>query len=263
MGKGLLERLGLARKPPLRLEAFRERVIAGMLQRIPDLQIERVGEAEILYGDGGQTHVARGYAYYREHPKELDIIIRQLADHVTREDHRASPDELIVLVRPRTFRAGEEGSSDRGLAYPFPAGLIAVVAIDLPDRYDFPTAQNLRDELGMDDDAIWDRAFANLIERVGLTPPKCKPGCLVGLKTDIGLASSLLVLEEYWSHPNLSGLGDLVVAPVERDELVLAPANDPQMVRALRNLVAQRDSSQFLCDRLLIRRNGAWEEFGE
>jgi len=31
MGKGLLQRLGLARTPPLTLEEFRERVIAGML----------------------------------------------------------------------------------------------------------------------------------------------------------------------------------------------------------------------------------------
>jgi len=113
----------------------------------------------------------------------------------------------------------------------------------------------------MDEDAIWERAFANLIERVGLTPPKPKPGYLIGLKTDIGLASSLLALNEYWEHPNLADLGDLVVAPVERDELIVVPANDPMMVKALRNLVAQRDNSQFLCDRLLLRRNGGWEEF--
>jgi len=191
----------------------------------------------------------------------LDIVLRQLADHVTQEAHRATLDELIVLVRPNVYQTAEEGIPDRGLEYNLPAGLIAAVAVDLPSRYEFPTAQKLRDDLGLEDEAIWDRAFANLVERVGLTPPKPKPGCLMGLKTDVGLASSLLVLLEYWSHPNLAELGDLVVAPVERDEVVVVPANDPLMVQALRNLVAQRRNSQFLTDRLLLWRNGAWEEF--
>jgi len=261
MGKGLLERLGLARKPPLTLQAFRERVIEGMLQRVPELAAERRGDAEILYGDGGETHVARAYAYYREHPRELEMLVGQLADHVTREEHEASPDELIVLVRPRMFQAGDEGSADRGLAYELPAGLIATIAVDLPDRYEFPTAARLRRDLGMDDDAIWERAFANLIERVGLTPPQPKPGYLIGITTVVGLASSLLVLEEFWDHPNLASLGDLIVAPVERDELVVVPHDDPRMIQALRNLVRQRDNSQFLSGRLLLRRDRRWEEF--
>jgi hypothetical protein len=261
MGKGLLERLGLKRQPPLTLEAFRERVIEGMQQRAPGLSIERTGDATIEYGDGGQTHVARGYAYYRENPRELESVLAQLAEHVGREQHVASPDELIVLVRPSGFQAGEEGGSDQGLALDLPAGLIAAIAVDLPDRYEFPTASRLRQTLGMDDAAIWERALANLIERVGLTPPAPKPGFMIGFKTDVGLASSLLVLHEYWDHPNLAGLGDLVVAPVERDELIAVPASDPTMIKALRNLVAQRDNSQFLSRRLLLRRNGVWEEF--
>jgi hypothetical protein len=159
------------------------------------------------------------------------------------------------------FQVGDEASSDRGLAYHLPGGLIATVAVDLPDRYEFATAEQLRHDLGVDDEAIWDRAFTNLIERVGLTPPKPKPGYLIGLKTDNGLASSLLVLDEYWTHPNLADLGDLVVAPVERDELVVVPHSDPLMVKALRNLVARRDNSQFLSGQLLLRRNGVWEEF--
>jgi len=261
MGKGLLERLGLVRKPPLTLEEFRDRVVQGMLVHKPELQIERVGAAELLYGEGGSTNVARGYAYYREHPKELHIVLGQLAEHVVREPHTAAAEELIVLVRPSRFRAGEAGGADRGLAFPLAGGLLALVAVDLPDRYEFPTAQELKDDTGLDEDEIWVRALANLIERVGLTPPTPRPGQLMGIKTDIGLASSLLAVPEFWDHPNLADMGDLVVAPIERDELVIARHDDGFAVGALRNLVARRDNSQFLTDRLLLRRNGAWEEF--
>jgi hypothetical protein len=62
-------------------------------------------------------------------------------------------------------------------------------------------------------------------------------------------------------HPNLAVLGDLVVAPLERDELVVAPLDEPDLMRALRNIVAQRHSPGFLCDKLLLRRNGGWEAF--
>ena len=261
MGKGLLERLGVVRKPPLTLEEFRERVIAEILRRKPEAVVEREGDADLRVVDGGDGTVARAYQYYREHPRELSLVIGQITDSILFEPEPAKPEDLIVLVRPDSFRTGRDGLGDCGPALPIAAGLIAIVAVDMPSNYRFAPNGELTKELGMDEDAIWERAFANLIERVGLTPPKPKPGYLIGLKTDIGLASSLLALNEYWEHPNLADLGDLVVAPVERDELIVVPANDPMMVKALSNLVAQRDNSQFLCDRLLLRRNGGWEEF--
>lgn len=262
MGKGsLLERLGLARKPPLSLEAFRERVVEEVLSRRPDLEVERVEDAAIHIRDGGQTHVARGYAYYREHPRELGLVVRQLADLVLFEPEPAKPEELIVLVRPASFMAGHAGEEDRGLARILPGGLIATVAVDTPQNYRFATAAELSAELAMDETAIWDRATANLRERIGTEPPSFRPGYVMGMTTDVGLASSFLVLDGYWAHPNLSSLGDLAVAPLERDELIVAPLDQPQLVQALRNIVAQRRSSAFLCDRLLLRRDGAWEEF--
>jgi hypothetical protein len=261
MGKGLLEWLGLARKPSLTLEEFRERVISEILRRKPDAKIERVGATDINIADGGDGTVARAYQYCREHPRELELVTGQLADLILSEPEPAKPEDLIVLVRPESFRTGEHGQGDCGPARPLAAGLVAIVAVDTPSNYRFSPNGELGEELGMNEEAIWDRALANLRERLGVTPPKPEPGYLMGLKSDIGLASSLLVVDEYWSHPHLADLGDLVVAPVERDELVVVPLNEPLMVKALRNLVARRDSSQFLCDRLLLRRNGAWEAF--
>lgn len=262
MGKGLLERLGLVRKPPLTLEEFREQVIGEVLRRKPELEVERVDHAEIHVGDGGTSHVARAHQYYREHPRKLDLVVRQLADLVVYEAEPAKAEDLIVLVRPDSFRTGEDGAMDRGPVRPIAAGLVGIVAVDAPSSYRFAVNGELSQELDMDDAAIWDRAMANLRDRLkGASPPRQKPGHVTGVTTDIGLASSLLLLDEYWAHPDIVSLGELVVAPLERDELVIAPLNDPLMVKALRNIVSQRDNSQFLCDRLLLRRNGAWEEF--
>ena len=262
MGKGsLLQRLGLARKPPLTVAEFRERVVEEILRRRPEAEVERVGEVDLNGPDGRETTLARAYAYYRENPRERDLIVGQVADLAVHEPGKATPEELMVLVRPETFLAGLEGEADRGLARSLPAGLIAVVAVDTPERYVFSTASGLREELGLTDVEIWERAKANLRKRVNMTPPKGRTGVLMGIKTDIGLASSLLTVDEFWAHPNLASLGDLVVAAVERDELVVVPADQPELVHALRNLAASRHNSNFLSDRLLLRRNGAWEEF--
>jgi hypothetical protein len=260
MGKGLLERLGLVRKPPLTLAEFRERVIEDVLRQKPEAVIERAGNGGLNI-DGGVGTVARAYQYYREHPRELDVVTSQIAGTLLYEAEPAKPEDLIVLVRPDRFRTGEDGGRDRGPARPIAAGLVGIVAVDSPANYRFAPNGELAEELGMDDDAIWDRAIGNLRERIGATPPNPRADKIMGITTDIGLASSYLLLDEYWDHPNLADWSDLVVAPLERDELVVVPADDPQMVQALRNLVARRESSQFLCDRLLLRRNGAWEEF--
>lgn len=262
MGKGsLLQRLGLARKPPLMIAQFREQVIEEVLRRQPGADLERLGDSDLKGPSGGETALGRAYAYYRETPRERELVIGQVADLVLHEPGKATPDELMVLVRPHSFLAGSEGETDRGLARSLPAGLIAVVAVDKPERYEFPMASELRDDLGLSDAEIWARAEANLLTRVNMTPPKARTGVLMGIKTDIGLASSLLTVDAFWEHSHLASLGDLVVAPVERDELVVVPADQPELVHALRNLVARRDNSNFLCDRLLLRRNGAWEDF--
>ena len=261
MGKsGLLGFLGLGRQRPLSLEEFRLRVVEEVQSRRADAALEIIGEDELAFGEA-RTSILRGYSYYREHPGELKLVLRQFGDLILYEPAPATPETLIVLVRPESFQAGNAGDDDRGLARPLPGGLIAVVAVDNPESYFFPSAGELRTALAMSDEEIWACATKNLRSRVALTPPSYRAGFVMGVKTDVGLASSLLIDDEFWAHPNLSSLGDLVVAPLERDELVVAPLAEPALVQALRNIVARRDSSGFLCDQLLLRKNGAWEEF--
>ncbi|MBS0362823.1 MAG: hypothetical protein JSR98_15715 [Proteobacteria bacterium] len=257
----MLERLGLARKPMVTLSDFRERVIAEMLTRRPELRVDRVGDADIEYGEGGYSSLGRAYQYYRERPLGLEAIVAQIAERAVTEPEPAAPEELIVLVRPETFDPETKDELSRGLSKRLPGSLIAVVTVDKPRTYVFMTAAALRSQLGLDDDAIWARAMANLRDRLGSFRPTPRPGKMMGVKSDIGLAASILLLDEFWTYPDLASLGDLVVAPVERDELVIVPLSEPELLPALRNLVARRDGPAFLTDRLLLRRNGAWEEF--
>jgi hypothetical protein len=258
---GLLELFGFGQKAPVTLQEFRMAVAEFVLTRQPGAKLDFVGEDEIAYGGSGSLNVSNGYAYYLEHPRELRHATRRLADLVLNQPSPTRAEELLILVRPASFQAGGDGEADRGLAHPLAAGLIAVVAADTPESYVFSSASELRSDLAMDDVQIWDRAAANLRERLDMTPPKFHAGKVLGIKTDIGLAASFLIEDSFWAHPNLSSLGDLVVAPLEKDELVIAPLSAPDLVQALRNIVARRQSAEFLCDRLLLRRNGTWEEF--
>jgi hypothetical protein len=116
MGKGsLLERLGLVRKPPLTVEEFRDRVIAEVVARKSDFDLGPVREDEFEHGEHGIVRVARAYAYYRENPRELNQIVRQLGDLALYEAPAATPEALIVLVRPVVFQ-GEDGDTELGLA---------------------------------------------------------------------------------------------------------------------------------------------------
>jgi hypothetical protein len=100
-------------------------------------------------------------------------------------------------VRPASFSPGDDGEEDRGITRALPEGLVAIVALDTPERYVFPYASELREELGMDDAMIWDRAMSNLRERLDMTPPAYEPGRIMGIKTDVGLASSFLVEDAF------------------------------------------------------------------
>jgi len=260
MGKtSLLSWLGLGRKTLLGLDEFRMAVRNEMLRRHPAATIKDVADDE-LDVDGGFINVSRAYAYYRERPRELDFFVHQLAESIFIELHDAQPDDLILLVRPESFNP--DGDDDAtGLTRSLPGGLITVVAVDTPTRYVFSPADELSKELGLSRDDIWARARSNLLARLDVTPPTYKSGRVVTIKTGTGLASSLLAVEEFWDHPNLANLGDLVVSPIERDQLIIAKSDETELIASMRRLAAGFETPEFLCDRLLLRRNGAWEDF--
>jgi hypothetical protein len=261
MGKGSwLEKLGLKRAA-LSLGVFREAVVAEVRRRRPDLELKLVGDAQIERSEDQSTNVWRGYVYYRQHLRERDAVVGQLADMVLFEAPPAREEDLIVLVRPAEFQAQGRDREDVGLAHPIAAGLIAVVACDTPDRYVFSPASKLRAGLGLDDEAIWNRAYANLRARIDTVPPMPDPGKVVTIETGARLASSLVAVSSFWDDPDLLAAGDLVVLPLEHDQLIFTRAGEAELIQHMRRLAAGWTSAEFLSDRLLLRRRGGWEEF--
>ncbi|MET0271849.1 MAG: hypothetical protein ABW360_02555 [Phenylobacterium sp.] len=261
MGKGSwLEKLGLKRAP-VSLGEFREIVVAEVRRRKPEVELQLVGEASIARGEDRIMTVEHDYAYYLGRVSERDAVVGQLAELLLFEAPLARADELIVLVRPAEFQAQGKEREDKGLARPIAAGLIAVVACDTSDRYVFSTASKLRADLGLEDEAIWDRAHANLRERIDIVPPRLEFGKVVTIQTGARLASSLLAVRSFWEDPDLLAAGDLVVLPLESDQLIFTRAGEAELIQWMRRLAVGWSSPEFLSDRLLLRRGGRWEEF--
>lgn len=76
----------------------------------------------------------------------------------------------------------------------------------------------------------------------------------------MGLASSLVVDEAFWSSSVMIEQGPLVVALAQRDEIYIVPLSDGGMVRRLRQALADAaDDPNTLSPKLLVRRDGRWE----
>lgn len=263
MGKGLLEKLGLRRPFPT-IEAFRTRV-AGAIEAVnPNVRVEPVGDEslETYFPDvvkPGFINLARSYEWCREHPRDLEALVQQTAELALGEPAKASPGRLVVLVRPKTFDPGEEGESP-ALVRPLVEELVAIVAVDTPDSYVFTSAKGLREELGLDDEAIWARAVENTRKAIGFEPAGMEAGKIGEIISGVGLASSLLADETVWDSAELTRLGPLVIAPIERDKLVFAALADTEAVDVLKRWHArQSQTSDWLTDLLIVRRNGRWE----
>jgi hypothetical protein len=271
MGKsGLLGFLGLGRKAPrLSLAEFRERIASEIERRYPDARVDRIGddELEIAVSDTaepGFLNLARNYAAYREGRKSLAWFIEHHASGVMRGDFEASPEALLVLVRPHEFNPQPRGEDDgdRGLTRPLVSFLIAIVAVDAPESYTYAHASDLRRKLNMSDAEIWQRALANTRSQIGYEAAPLEVGKIGEIVTGIGLASSLLAEDEVWDGPEMTAFGPLLVSPIERDRLLFVPINDEVAVDGLRSWHARyQPNSDWLMDDLLVRRDGRWELF--
>jgi hypothetical protein len=269
MGKGgLLGFLGLGRKAPqLSLAEFRERIAGEIERRYPDVRVDRIGddELEIAVSDGAEPrflNLARNYAAYCEGRRNLAWFIEHHASGVMRDGFDASPEALLVLVRPHEFNPQPRGEdeSDRGLIRPLVGFLIVIVAVDAPESYTYAHASDLRRKLRMSDAEIWQRALANTRSQIGYEAAPLEVGQIGEIVTGIGLASSLLAEDEVWDSPEMTAFGPLLVSPIERDRLLFAPINDDVAMDSLRSWHARcQPTSDWLMNDLLVRRDGRWE----
>lgn len=254
-----------ARTKTLTLSQFQARVVQAMARRYSDAKITKVGEHQIQAQIPGKelwtTNLDRAFGLYEGTPSELETIVANMVSSMDAADAKATAEALIVIVRPKGFTlAGQDPLHERALNRQVAPGLFAIVAIDRPDSYAVRLGSQLRNELKMDDAALWARATANTRTHwsapQGALPDK---GISEIAKVD-GLASSLLIDDAFWDSAVLTRGEPIVVAVFARDNLLLARLSDAEAVGRLRKTMAGvRDDPNGLTNDLIVRRNGHWE----
>lgn len=252
-----------AAQPLLDLVTFRDRVAAEIRRQQPDAVIVLLGRVGLRVGippeEPKDQSLERAYALYRQEPARLDELVGIYSRSFLPAP--VTPQALRVLVRAEAANPepGPGGPADRGLVRPIAGGLIAIVAVDGPDAYEFLRASVLRRRLKLDDAAIWARAQANTRAAIPFKPQTLVPGQPARLAQD-GLSSSLIADDAFWNAPAMTAQGPLVVAAPGRDEIFILLASDRRMVEAVRGELAKiADDADTLFGKLLIRRNGRWE----
>jgi len=247
--------MGLALTPA----EFRDCVAEAFRRRHPAASVARVGGDEIRVelpcGEESVLHLSRAYEIHRAAPRDLSVLIDDLLSMLSPIEI-ASADELVVLAGSFSFGADEP---DLGpLRRPLVGGLAAVVALDKPESYVYPPADELRAGLSLDDGELWERALRNTRERLGVEPVPLIPEQILLIQTDDGLASGLLALDDFWDSPELTASGPLAVAAPYQTEVHIAPQGDGQSVERLRKALTEAGGPFFLTDVLLVRDDGRW-----
>lgn len=257
MGKGSLFSW-LRPKPRLTFEQFGKRVLLRLREDWPAETLDAGEDGQLIWGKGcgepGFINLDRFYAHYLHHPRNLDDVLGWISAGL-RPPPKATAETLLALVRPETFDVDE----GRGIARPIAGILVGLPAVDTPESHAFAAAKVLREELGLSDGEIWSRALANTWEQIEPRPPELEPGEIVQILNELRLAPSLLLHDAMWDDRSVAAKGDLMVAPVERNELLIAYWN-PELEADMRAMIASRgDDPEWLCDLILVRRDGGWQ----
>jgi hypothetical protein len=265
VGKGsLLERLGFAPKPPMSIEVFREQVIEVLILEQPRAIIERRNRDEVeVQWEVGATgpltfSVQEAYAWYLKEPRELIAAIQNAAIYILISSVSPTLDMLTVVVQGADYHP-QPNPENPPLARLIVNGLLAIVAIDNRYGYQFLGASSLRDELNLDDADLWSRGLQNTIARLEIDDVPLDRGRPTDLLRGDGLATSLILVDEFWDAPRQSEA--LVVAPIAPNKLAVAPERDRRSIRLLRESMRSDplDRQWRRFKGLLVRREGRWE----
>jgi hypothetical protein len=263
MGKSLLGRFGLRSRPPLSLEVFRERVIEVLLSEHPDAAIDRREHdgIEVRWTSAGRKphsfSVGPGYAWYLQRPHEMAAAIQYVAAVILISSVPPSVESLVVVVKALGYNPAAD-PEDPALTRPLARELVAVAVIDNPYGYQNLTASRLREELGLSDEALWERAMQNTLARLDIDHVPMERNQPTELLRDDGLATSLLLVDEFWDPPRQDQV--LIAAPVAPNKLVVAAEQDTRSLKVLRQIMKSDplDVEWRQFRGLLVRREGRW-----
>jgi hypothetical protein len=242
------------------LEEFRARVVAEIRREHPDVKIELISPAVVgatLPGkQPSQAFFGDAYDRYRNNPQKLEELVHDAAGLIGNGPEHATARSLVILLC--TSNAIEGFGREERLVRPIAGDLFAVVAYDTPAKWVFAPAEELRSQLGMNNETIWKVALANTRVRADVAPQPLKPNEPVDVVTGHEVASSLIADDELWQMPELTGQGPLVVAVLQQDEIYIVPLSAKDIVAEVRQRVKD-DPHPIFSRTLLLRRNRRWE----
>lgn len=246
------------------MEVFREQVIEMVLLERPGAAVERRNRDEIEVrwahraDEALSFSVGQAYEWYLKTPRALIPAIEWIGRFILISSVAPTTDALTVVVKGAEFGANRD-PADRSLTRPIVEGLVAVVVIDNAYGYQTLPASHLRDQLKLDDAALWTSAMRNTVARLEIDHVPMARGEPTELLRGDGLATSLLLVDEFWDPPRQSEA--LVAAPVAPNKLLVAPERDIRSLRMLREAMRSDplDPEWRTFRGLLARRAGRWE----
>lgn len=246
------------------IEVFREQVIEFLLLEQPLATIERRNRDEIEVQweanakDPLSFSVQEAYAWYLRDSRVLIPAIQQAGIYILISSVRPTLDTLVVVVEGEGYHPHPDPEKP-AVTRPIADGLLAVVTVDNRYGYQFLTAASLRDEFDLDQADIWNRAYQNTVARLEIDDVPLPAGQATQLLRDDGLATSLMLVDEFWDAPRQNEA--LVVAPIAPNKLVVAPERDGRAIKRLREAMRTDplDPQWRLFKGLLTRRERRWE----
>jgi len=234
-----------------------------LLER-PEAAIERPDRDAIEvrwdgHEDGPLTFsVAEAYGWYQQNPRELVRAIERVGTFILISSVKPAPEALAVIVQGSRYNASANPAHP-ALIRPVVDELVAVVLVDNKYGYQFLTAPTLRDQLGLDDAALWDRAMRNTLARLEIDTVPLEANRPTELLRGDGLATSLLLVDEFWDPPRQNDV--LVAAPVAPNKLGVAAERDTRSIKVMRRMMSRDplDPHWRQFRGLLVRRQGRWE----
>jgi hypothetical protein len=243
---------------------FQTAFIESLQAKAPDAVITIEEGVIRVRGPGDfekQIMLDQAYRRYRD-GEDLTAVIDSIVTMALMPMPGAFREDMaFILVRPTSyldpFLAAEDGRL-KPFYRPLAADLLLIMAQDHGHSFSYPPESNVT-EVIPDLDALWERTTDRTIEAFGeITLQELGRGVfLLTAREDI--AASLVIDPAVWEVPKVAGIGDGLAVAVFRDALVIADADNPAAVTALRELLASMaDSASLLSDQLIVRRGGRW-----
>lgn len=253
--------------PRLRQMEFARLFARALQERLPEARVRVRGPNSVSYtlpgGNEGTYYLDNAWADSKDDPEGRIEVVERFLDSIAHDgaDPPIADRSIVPMVRDRVFM--EQAKQDTSLsaplkAEPLAADLWIVYAQDTPRNvsylpHDFPRSYNELQPLALQN-------LRAIIPQIELL----KDGDCYLLEAGGNYEASLLLLDEIWAEYAKGVDGELVVGVPTRDVVLFTGSRSRSGLKQLKADVRELHTkgSYPVSNRLLMRRNGKWQEFG-